>query len=198
MNSELLIGTNNPGKLLELQALLSGLGLRLHTPASLGIALEIEESGTTYKENARIKARTFCEVSGLPVLADDTGLEVASLGGAPGLHSKRFSPNPHATDTDRRKLLLKKLAGKPRPWTSRFVCTAAFALPGGKNFFFEGECPGEIIPRERGENGFGYDRIFLVSAARQTMAELPFIEKNRLSHRARAVKGIIPLIRENI
>ena len=189
MNSELLIGTNNPGKLLELQALLSGLGLRLHTPASLGIALEIEESGTTYKENARIKARTFCEVSGLPVLADDTGLEVASLGGAPGLHSKRFSPNPHATDADRRKLLLQ---------ISRFVCTAAFALPGGKNFFFEGECPGEIIPRERGENGFGYDRIFLVSAARQTMAELPFIEKNRLSHRARAVKGIIPLIRENI
>ncbi len=198
MNSELLIGTNNPGKLLELQALLSGLGLRLHTPASLGIALEIEESGTTYKENARIKARTFCEVSGLPVLADDTGLEVASLGGAPGLHSKRVSPHPHATDADRRKRLLKKLAGKPRAWTARFVCTAAFALPGGKNFFFEGECPGEIIPRERGENGFGYDRIFLVSAARQTMAELPFIEKNRLSHRARAVKGIIPLIRENI
>ena len=196
--NELLIGTSNPGKLREFNALLSGLNLTLRTPASLGIDLEIAETGLTYKENARIKASSFHCASGLPVLADDTGLEVTSLGGAPGLHSRRFSPHPDATDADRRALLLEKLSGKPNPWSARFTCTAVLFLTDGNIFFTEGECTGEIIPDERGLGGFGYDSIFLVEAVGRTMADLTMHEKNRLSHRAKAVNQLISLIRKHL
>lgn len=198
MNGEILIGTNNSGKLYEMLALLKSLDLRLRTPETLHLSLKIAETGSTYQENARIKALAFCHASGLPTLADDTGLEVAALGGAPGLHSRRFSPDPSATDADRRRLLLAKLAGKPRPWEARFICTAAFALPDGRLFYTRGECLGEIIPQERGSDGFGYDKIFLLRAVQKTMAELTLVEKNTLSHRAQAVRAIIPLIEENI
>jgi XTP/dITP diphosphohydrolase len=198
MITKILIGTNNPGKLREHIALLAALDMRIHTPASLGISLEIEESGKTYQENAHIKALAFSRASGLPVLADDTGLEVAALDGLPGLHSHRFSPDPSATDADRRQLLIAKLGDKPQPWSARFVCTAAFVLPGGQVFLTSGECTGRIIPEERGETGFGYDRIFLMASLGKTMAELSLEEKNHLSHRARAVQAMIPRIVESI
>ena len=195
--TKLLIGTNNPGKLREFRALLSGLEVALHTPASLDINLEISETGSTYQENARIKAMAFHRASGLPVLADDTGLEVAALDGAPGLHSRRFSPDPDASDADRRALLLKKLSGKPRPWAARFICTAALTLQDGRIFFAEGECIGEIIPEERGVDGFGYDSIFFIRSVNRTMADLSMEEKNHLSHRAKAVNQLTPLLRKH-
>jgi len=196
--SNLLIGTNNPGKVREFSALLSGLELTLHTPASLGIHLEIEETGTTYQENAQIKAMAFYRESGLPVLADDTGLEVAALGGEPGLHSRRFSPDTNATDADRRALLLSRLSGKPRPWTARFTCTTALVLQDGRIFFTEGECTGEIVPQESGVDGFGYDSIFLVGSIGKTMANISMEEKNRLSHRARAVGQLASIIKKHL
>ena len=196
--SNLLIGTNNPGKVREFSALLSDLELTLHTPASLGIHLEIEETGPTYRENAQLKAMAFYRESGLPVLADDTGLEVAALGGEPGLHSRRFSPDTNSTDADRRALLLSRLSGKPRPWTARFTCTAALVLQDGCIFFTEGECTGEIVPQESGVDGFGYDSVFLVGSAGRTMAELPPEEKNRLSHRARAVNQLFSIIKKHL
>jgi XTP/dITP diphosphohydrolase len=193
---KILIATGNPGKLSEIQALLDEPGLTLLLPADLGIHLAVEEVGSTYETNAAIKAMAYACASGLLTLADDSGLEVDALGGLPGVHSARFSPLENASDADRRQLLLEKLCGKPRPWTAHFHCTVALARPDGKLRFAHGDCPGEIIPEERGENGFGYDPIFLFSELGLTMAELSMDEKNRLSHRARAVQAAKPILLE--
>ncbi len=192
----LLIATNNKGKVVEIKALLGSLGLILLTPAELGLVLEIPEDGQTYAENASKKAIAFSQASGMIALGDDSGLEVDALGGQPGLHSHRFSPMPDATDADRRKYLLEKLDGYRRPWTARFRATVAVASPSGKVQLATGLCEGEIIPKELGSNGFGYDPIFFIPELGRTMAELEMVEKNRLSHRARAVQNAIPIIRE--
>jgi XTP/dITP diphosphohydrolase len=135
----------------------------------------------------------------LVTLADDSGLEVTALGGEPGLHSHRFSPFPNATDADRRTFLLKILRQQTRPWRARFVCTIAIATPERHGFdphleYASGECAGEIIPEERGSNGFGYDPIFLVKELGKTMAELSTQEKNRYSHRSRALHNALPIL----
>lgn len=192
---KLLIATQNPGKRLEIQALLADIAdLQLLIPSEIGLHLGVPEDGETYQDNAASKARVFASRSGLLSLADDSGLEVAVLGGAPGVHSARFSPHPGATDADRRALLLEKLSVFPRPWLARFCCSVALAHPDGQIAFAEGECPGEIIPQERGQNGFGYDPIFLVAELGRTMAELSLDAKNQLSHRARAIQAARPLI----
>ena len=193
----LLIATANTGKLHEIQSLLAGLDLEVLLPASIGLQLEVVEDGDTYRENAAKKALAYARASGLLSLADDSGLEVDTLNGQPGLHSARFSPLPGATDADRRSYLLQRLSGKPRPWLAHFHCTAALANAQGEIWFAEGDCPGEILPVERGSNGFGYDPLFLVSEHGKTMAELSMEEKNRLSHRARAILAARPLI-ENL
>lgn len=185
--SKLLIATSNRGKLEEIQALFAGLPVTLVTPADLGLKLHVEENGATYAENAALKALAYAQASGLPTLADDSGLEVEALEGAPGLYSARYMPKKGATDADRRAYLLANLQGLPRPWVARFICVVALTQPGGDPVFYEGICPGEIIPEERGTNGFGYDPIFHVENTGLTMAELPMAEKNTLSHRARAV-----------
>ena len=184
---KLLIATSNRGKLEEIQALLADLPVTLVTPADLELELHVEESGVTYAENAALKAQAYAQASGLPTLADDSGLEVAALDGAPGLYSARFMPKKGATDADRRTYLLANLKGLPRPWDARFICMVALTYPGGDPAFYEGICPGEITPAERGTNGFGYDPIFLVKNTGLTMAELAMDEKNKLSHRARAI-----------
>jgi XTP/dITP diphosphohydrolase len=191
----LLIATNNPGKVLEIKDLLAGLDLTLLTPADLGLNLDVPENGLTYAENAARKAVAFAQASGLPSLADDSGLEVDALGGKPGLHSNRFGPQP-ATDATRRRYLLEQLQNKPRPWRARFRATVAIAVPGRELKIVAGECEGEIVPEERGESGFGYDPIFLFPDLGRTMAELGLEEKNRLSHRARAVLNCIPILEE--
>jgi XTP/dITP diphosphohydrolase len=189
MEKTLLIASTNPGKLTELGALLQDLPIRLMLPAGVGIHLEVEETGSTYAENAALKAAAYGQASGLVTLADDSGLEVDALNGAPGLHSARYLPTPGATDADRRAYLLQNLRGGgfPRPWTARFRCVVAVLVPGGEMQFREGRVEGEIWPEERGSNGFGYDPLFFIPARGQTMAELPDGVKNRISHRGLAV-----------
>jgi XTP/dITP diphosphohydrolase len=191
---QILVATNNDGKLSEIFALLEEYRLDIVSPQAIGLDLEVEEHGNTYAENASLKAQAFTQASGLISLADDSGLEVDVLGGLPGVRSARFSPLPGATDADRRLRLLGFLKNHPQPWYAHFHCTVAIATPEGRMYFAEGDCPGQIIPYERGTNGFGYDPIFLLSETNQTMAELEMSEKNRLSHRARAVKAAIPIL----
>lgn len=193
---KLLIATNNPGKVSEIADLLKDLPIQLLTPNDLGIDLEVDETGGTYEENARLKAAAFLKASSIASLADDTGLEVDALGGAPGLHSKRYAPEPGATDAVRRQLLVKNLQKYPRPWTARFTCSVALALPGGGIRTAQGACEGEIIPNERGTGGFGYDSIFYFTEPGKTMGELDLEEKNRISHRARAVINILSAIED--
>ncbi len=189
----LLLGTNNKGKLAELRALLDGLGVALRDPKTLGLQLEVDESGADYATNASLKAGTFSAASGMWCLADDTGLEVDALGGAPGLHSARLI-GPGGTDKQRRQRLLDLLEVHPRPWTARFRCVVALASPEGGIDLAEGHCQGEIISEERGGIGFGYDPIFLLHGVGRTMAELEMEEKNRFSHRANAIQAILPIL----
>jgi XTP/dITP diphosphohydrolase len=194
---KLLIATNNKGKVKEIQDLLNDIGVELATPNDIGITLHVEEDGSTYAENAKKKALAFARVSGLISLADDSGLEVDALNGAPGLYSARYSPKPNANDSDRRVYLLKNLKDKPRPWTAKFHATIAIAIPGNPSVQFAiGECKGEIISEERGTGGFGYDPIFFIPELNCTMAELSIEEKNRLSHRARAIIDAKPILIE--
>jgi len=194
--SKLLIASNNQGKLLEIKALLVDMDVELLTPVQLRINIEVDEVGKTYAENAALKGRAFARASGLLTLADDTGLEVDALTGLPGLRSARFAPQSDATDADRRAYLLERLQGMPRPWLARFRCTVAIVAPSGKARFTEGVCEGEITPQESGRHGFGYDPIFMVSALNRTLAELSMEEKNRISHRARAVRAARPILED--
>jgi XTP/dITP diphosphohydrolase len=193
---KLLIATNNTGKVLELHDLLKNTGIELITPSDINLDLEVDEDGTTYAENAAKKAIAFAHASGLVSLADDSGLEVDVLGGAPGLYSARYSPKPGAKDGDRRAYLLHNLLVKLRPWTAHFHATIAIAIPEKDVYLVEGNCYGEIIPEERGIGGFGYDPIFLFPELNKTMAELEIEEKNRLSHRAKAVMIAIPILKK--
>ena len=197
---KLLIATQNKGKQKEIRALLGGLTVEFITPDQINLEPDILEDGETYKENATKKATTYAmaaaEITGMLTLADDSGLEVDVLDGQPGLHSARFSKKPGATDADRRAFLLDKIINYPRPWTARFRCVVVLHDPGSGLHFSEGICSGKIIPEERGDNGFGYDPIFLMEDLNRTMAELTIDEKNRLSHRARAVHAIKPILAE--
>jgi XTP/dITP diphosphohydrolase len=179
---KLVIATGNTGKLREYRELLAGAGLEL-----IAFDTEIDEVGETYTENARLKAETAVERSGLPALGDDSGVEVEALEGFPGIRSARLGP----TQEERTAELLKRLEGKPRPWNARFVCVLALADPGHPTQFFEGECRGEIVPEWRGEAGFGYDPVFLVPGTRKTFGEMRLEEKRLYSHRARAVRALL-------
>jgi XTP/dITP diphosphohydrolase len=194
---QLLIGTSNPGKADELRALLADAPIELVTPADLGLQLSVTETGDTYRANAERKARAYARAAGRWALADDTGLEVDALDGAPGLYSARLA-GPDASDADRRFRLLALLAPHPRPWLARFHCTLAVATPDRLIAITEGECPGQIIPQARGDGGFGYDPVFLIDGEGMTMAELSAAHKNRISHRARAAAAMVPLLRQQL
>jgi XTP/dITP diphosphohydrolase len=191
---KLLIASGNAGKIKEIRALLSGIELELVIPTEMNLVLQVDESGSTYGQNAAIKAQVYAQASNLLTLADDSGLEVDALGGLPGVRSARFSPQPGASDADRRRRLLQALSSHPHPWSARFRCLVAIATPGGTLHLAEGTCPGEIIPEERGTGGFGYDPIFLFPDLGRTLAELSMQEKNLLSHRARAVQAVRPAL----
>ncbi len=193
--SKILLATNNQGKLKEFLELLGELPVELRIPFQLGLSLSVEESGITYAENAALKARAFARSSGLLTLADDSGLEVAALGGEPGIRSARYSEKQGAGDAERRAFLLERLNGKARPWLAQFCCVIALVDPLGEIYYSEGVCLGEIIPEERGNSGFGYDPIFLLPEMGLTMAELPMEQKNRISHRARAVQAALPVLK---
>jgi XTP/dITP diphosphohydrolase len=196
MGSTLLAATSNTGKLKEIKAILKGLNITIISPQDISLNINVEETGISYGQNARIKAEAYQKASGLPVLADDSGLEVDVLNGEPGIHSARFSQKSNATDTDRRDYLLKKIIGKPRPWTAHFHCTAILLLPGNVVVEKNGRCDGVIIAEEHGEYGFGYDPIFYVPDFAATMAELEPSVKNLISHRANALKALMPDIKQ--
>ena len=182
----LLIATTNQNKLREYAAIFAGLPVELRSLRDAGIADDVEETGATFAENARLKAEFYAARSGLPVLADDSGLEVAALGGEPGVFSHRYA-GPDASDGDRNALLLKKLEGVPfYSRLAHFVCVIALARPDGTVEQVEGILPGVIELAPRGTNGFGYDPLFYVLDENATLAELPLARKNQISHRARA------------
>jgi XTP/dITP diphosphohydrolase len=190
---KLLIATNNPGKVREYQELLEDLpvAFEITYPVQEGLALEVEESGETFEENARLKALAFAQASGLLTLADDSGLEVDALDGAPGVRSARYA-GPGASDVDRYRKLLGELAGVPATQRSaRFRCVVALAQPDGQIHTTDGSCEGEIGYEPRGVHGFGYDPVFVVEGyGGRTMAELSPEIKNQISHRGRALAAI--------
>jgi XTP/dITP diphosphohydrolase len=191
---KVLLATTNKGKLKEFQDLLMSLDVEILTPKDLDIELDVDEIGDTYAENAALKAEAYSQLARIPVLADDSGLEVDALGGAPGIRSARYVPKPKATDADRRHYLLEQLLSFPPPWTGRFRCVIALVEPDGDLHFCEGTCEGQIVSEERGHGGFGYDPIFLVEGHNLTMAELDFKKKNQISHRARAMQAVLPIL----
>lgn len=198
MHPKLLLGTNNRAKVREYLSLLTDLDYKIVTMAEQGISIEVEEVGESMEENARLKATVVARESRLLTLADDSGLEVDSLGGEPGKLSARFA-GENATDRDRIEYLLKRLDGVP--WESRtahFRCVIALATPGGEVELCSGECAGFITFEPRGEHGFGYDPIFYVPELDKTMAELPLAQKNKISHRGRAVRKAAPLLRNMV
>jgi XTP/dITP diphosphohydrolase len=193
---KLMLATTNLGKVREFKALLEqyGLteGLTLLTPKDWATALpEVEETGATFAENARLKAVALARATGLPALADDSGLCVDALGGEPGLHSARWA-GPSATDADRNALLLERLAGVPaEERTGYYACVVSLASPDGGSVEAVGTCGGVILDAPRGADGFGYDPLFFVPELECTMAELTEEEKNRISHRARALSALL-------
>lgn len=194
MHKTLLIASGNPGKQREIQAILAPIEIQVLSTADIGLDLQVKETGTTYGENARLKAKAYLTATGLPVIADDSGLEVDALEGAPGIYSARFSPIDNASDADRRAHLLLQLQEKPQPWHAHFHCTAVLALPNGECIERVGRCKGLIIPQERGSGGFGYDPVFYLPEYQATMAELPAEVKNMVSHRARAISALLPIL----
>ena len=187
-DNRLLLATNNKGKIREYKSLLQEIPFEIVTPSELGITTEVEETGGSFEENARLKAVVMAKESGLLSLADDSGLEVDALGGEPGPLSARYA-GEGASDNDRLNFLLAKLknvAGDKR--TARFRCVIAIATPAGKAELCNGECGGFITTEPRGYNGFGYDPIFYLPELGKTMAELTPEEKNKISHRARAAE----------
>jgi len=183
---KLLLATSNPGKIREYRVLLNGLDYQITTLAEEGITKVVTESGSNYEENARLKAITYAKLTQLTTLADDSGLEVDVLNGKPGIQSARFAGET-ASDAEKVNFLLARLNGVT--WeqrTARFKCVIAIATPEGYSELCDGECQGIIASRAKGENGFGYDPIFLIPGRGKTMAELPLEIKNQISHRARA------------
>lgn len=188
---ELLIATTNPGKRAEIESILKRYSLRIISLNDLSSYPTVVEDGVTFEENALKKASTLAEFSGRVTLADDSGLEVDALGGAPGIHSARYG-GEEAEDIRNNQKLLRALAGVPEEKrTARFVCVLALCAPpalGGGEWLFRGECAGRIAFAPRGENGFGYDPLFWYPPLSLTFAELDREAKSRVSHRGRALK----------
>ena len=183
---KLLLATNNLGKVREYRELLRGVPFGIVTPADLGVSLGAEETAATFEENATLKAVAAARQTGLLSLADDSGLEVDDLGGAPGPLSARYA-GADASDKDRIAFLLSRLKDIPaRERSACFRCVIAIASPEGKVELFSGVCSGLISDTPRGAHGFGYDPIFFIPELGKTMAELTLEEKNKVSHRARA------------
>ena len=185
MSRTLLLGTRNAGKIAELRALLKGLDLELRTVEDLADPPpEPPEDAATYAENATFKALAYARATGIPTIADDSGLEVDALGGEPGVRSRRYFGDDVAP-ADRNRMLLALLDGVTER-AARFVSVIALAQPDGRVEIFDGEVRGEIATAPRGEDGFGYDPVFVIAGDGRTMAEVPRDEKNAISHRGLA------------
>jgi XTP/dITP diphosphohydrolase len=191
-----LLASNNPKKQKEMGDILAGLGIQVISMAQAGIDVQPEETGATFEENALIKAKAVCRAGGLPALADDSGLAVEALGGAPGVRSARYCPG---TDWDRLEFLLKNMENVPEEKRgAKFVSAVACAWPDGRTAVWRGECPGVLLQAPRGQGGFGYDPIFYLPEYGQTFAEMSQQLKNKISHRARAMEQCAAGLAEQI
>ena len=190
---ELLVATQNPGKVREFRLLLAPLEATICFPSDLGLNIDVPEDGDTYTDNAGQKALAYAQASGLLTLADDSGLEVDALDGAPGVHSARYALGH---DADRVAALLAHLKDTPPAQrTARFRCVVVVASPDGEVLGAEGVCEGQITSEPAGQGGFGYDPVFFLPEYGCTMAQLSQEEKNRISHRARAIEAALPKLR---
>ncbi|HHT63095.1 MAG: XTP/dITP diphosphatase [Bacillota bacterium] len=191
---KIILATKNPGKLHEFRSLSTGYPWVVLSLKDFPALPAVPETGTTFRENARLKAVSAAEKTGLVALADDSGLVVDYLGGLPGVHSARFA-GEGATDQKNNEKLLKMLDGVPgHQRTARFCCTIAVAEPSGQVEYCEGFCEGQILTEARGTNGFGYDPLFFLPEWGKTMAQLSLGEKNLVSHRGKAFKAVLPIL----
>jgi XTP/dITP diphosphohydrolase len=193
---ELLVATRNQGKLKEIRALLAPLSITVRGLADFPELPEIVEDGFTFAANAEKKAATIARLTGRLTLADDSGLEVAALGGAPGIHSARYAGVDADDAANNRKLLAAMAALPPGERAAVFVCVMALCAPDGLCRTFSGRLGGEIIDAPRGTEGFGYDPLFVVAGQQRTLAEIPLDEKNRISHRAQALEQVVAVLQE--
>ena len=183
---KMVLASKNPKKLEEMAVILSQLGIEVVLESDVGVDVEVEETGTTFEENAALKAFAVMEAAGLPAIADDSGLCVDALGGGPGVYSARYG-GEGLTDADRYRLVLEGLQGQ-LDRGAKFVSAICCAFPGGDRVEARGECPGVIGYAPQGENGFGYDPIFFLPEKKKTFAQLTGEEKNAISHRGKALE----------
>lgn len=185
MAEKFVLATHNPGKLAEMKAILSGLGVEVVSPDEAGATVDVEETGATFAENAMLKAKAVCAAAGLPAIADDSGLCVNALNGGPGVYSARYG-GEGLDDRGRCMLLLRAMRGQTTR-AAHFSCAVACAFPNGDTLTAEGQCDGAIAFAPIGEGGFGYDPVFLVPEKGKTFGQLSPEEKSALSHRGKAL-----------
>lgn len=184
---KVILASKNPHKLTELSVILSQHGFEIALESEYGLDIDVDETGTTFEENSLLKAEAVMKASGLPVLADDSGLMVDALDGAPGVYSARYGHK--SSDGERTEFLLENMKDVPDgKRTAKFVCVITCLWPDGRKIVARGECPGVITREVHGENGFGYDPVFYLPELGMTYAELPSEQKNAISHRARALQ----------
>lgn len=193
------LASKNKHKLQEIQEILSKYDIELVLQSELGIHVDPEENGTTFEENSYIKAKAVFDASGMPTIADDSGLWVDALDGAPGVHSARYGGDAHKTDKDRLNLLLENMKGIPEAKrTAKFVCVITFIKPDGSKIVSRGECPGIIDTEPRGTSEFGYDPVFYVPSEGCTFSEMGNDRKNKISHRAKALENLCELLEKEL
>jgi len=188
MSKMIVLATRNQGKVREFRRILADFPFEIKCLSDFGPIPEVEEDGATFDDNAYKKALFTAKALGLPAIADDSGLEVEALDGRPGVYSARFA-GPGATDADNIAKLLTEMAGQKNR-RAAFVCVISIAVPSGPALTYEGRCEGEIIDAPRGADGFGYDPVFLYPALNRTFAEIELDEKNRVSHRGKALSEV--------
>ncbi|MDR3600552.1 MAG: XTP/dITP diphosphatase [Desulfosporosinus sp.] len=192
---KILLATQNQGKIRELQELLVDEGIEVLSLLDIPDWEDVEETGKTFADNAALKARAALQRTGLIALADDSGLEVDALDGAPGVYSARYAGEPKDDERNNDKLLQLLGTTSDEQRTARFRCALVMATPFGKEYLTEGAVEGQILRQGRGQDGFGYDPIFYLPEYARTMAELTLTEKNKLSHRAQAFRQVIPILK---
>ena len=192
---KVVLASQNPHKLTEMQKILGTLGMEVLLERDVGVNVEVEETGTTFAENSLLKAQAVFDATHLATVADDSGLMVDALGGAPGVYSARYGGRH--TDAERIALLLENMKDVPdEQRTAQFVCAVTCLMPDGRKTAVQGVCPGVILRAPRGEGGFGYDPVFYLPELGKTFAELAGEEKNRISHRGRALREFCRVYRE--
>ena len=192
---KVVLASKNPHKLIEIQEILEQFDMELVLQSELGVDIDVDETGTSFEENSLLKAEAVVKATGLPALADDSGLCVDALGGAPGIYSARYGAPACVTDRDRLNHLLENLrAIRSEERTARFVCVMTLLYPDGKKLVAAGSCEGYIASEPHGAAGFGYDPVFYIPREGRTFAEMGEEKKNQISHRANALKRLCALL----